>query len=223
MDQAIVHVVPTLHQYHAAAPGYGFDALTGVLERLRPDVLLVELTEGAARARRPQTVKREYQNSVFPYAQRHGVPLVGMEPDEDELFVELATRAFEAEREARERWPRRHAENEQADRLLFDGLFAACGSPAAFDTEEVERLIQGKHARDAELLGAACQESWERWNAHCAQAIAAAAQRHPGCRLLALAGIEHTCRLRPRLASLAQADGSWSLAPRLGQLEGFRA
>ena len=54
--KATNHVVPTLHQYHAAAPGYGFDALTRVLEDLRPDVLVLELTERALRERRPQVV-----------------------------------------------------------------------------------------------------------------------------------------------------------------------
>lgn len=218
MNQAIVHVVPTLHQYHAAAPGYGFDALTGVLQALRPDVLVVELTESAVRTRRPQLVKREYPQSVFPYAQRHGVPMVAMEPDEDHLFSELATRAFEAEQQFRARWPQRYAQNEAAIWAFFNGLFESAASPAAFDSEEVDRFIERKHARDNELFGAPYRDAWERWNEHLARTIARIAQAGAHRRIVALAGIEHGYWLRPQLDRLAGSSGTWLLAPRLAEL-----
>lgn len=214
MDQAIVHFVPTLHQYHAAAPGYGFDALTAVLEALRPDVLVVELTQRAASHRRPQTVKREYQNSVFPYVEQRGIPMVPMEPDEP-LFTELVTQSVEAEHRFRERWPARHAEYEHSVMNLLQHLLTSCDSPAAFDSEQTDRLIERKHATDNELFGAACKDAWERWNEHFAQTIAQAARTHAGQCIVALAGFEHGYWLRPRLHALAQADGTWSLAPRL--------
>jgi hypothetical protein len=214
MQKGIVHVVPTLHQHHAVAAGYGFDALTQLLERLRPDVLVVELTESAARTKRPQRVKREYQNSVFPYAQRHAVPMVAMEPGEP-MFDEFATRSLEAEQQFRERWPARYAEYERGVMDFLHDLLQSCDTPAAFNAEAVDRRFEQKHARENELFGADYRESWDRWNEHFAQAIAATAQAYPGQRVAALAGLEHSYWLRRRLVELAQADATWSLAPRL--------
>jgi hypothetical protein len=214
MDKGIVHVVPTLHQHHAAAPGYGFDALAQLLERLRPDVLVVELTESAVRTRRPQRVKREYQQSVFPYAQRCAIPMVAMEPGEP-LFDEFASRSLEAEQRVREQWPTRYAQYERDAMDFLHELLRSCGSQGAFNAEDVDRRFEEQHARQNELFGAEYRESWDRWNEHFAQTIAATAQTHARRRLVALAGLEHSYWLRRRLDELARADGTWSLAPRL--------
>jgi hypothetical protein len=214
MDKGTVHVVPTLHQYHAAAPGYGFEALTKVLEHLRPHVLVVELTDSALRSKRAQPVKREYQKSIFPYAERHAVPMVAMEPGEP-LFDEFATRSFEAEQQFRERCPARYAEYERSVIDFFQDLLQSCDGPHAFNSERTDRLFEDKHARENELFGADYRERWNRWNEHFAQTIVATAQGYPGRRIAALAGLEHGYWLRRRLAELAPADGAWSLAPRL--------
>jgi hypothetical protein len=216
MGKGIVHVVPTLHQHHAAAPGYGFDALTQLLERLRPEVLVVELTESAVRTRRAQRVKREYQLSVFPYAQRHAVPLVAMEPGEP-VFDEFATRSLEAEQQFRERSPARYAEYERGVMDFLHELLQSCDTPAAFNAEQVDRRFEEKHALENELFGAEYRDSWNRWNEHFAQTIAATARSHPASRVVALVGLEHSYWLRRRLGELAPADGTWSLAPRLSE------
>jgi hypothetical protein len=215
MDQAIVHVVPTLHQYHAAAPGYGFDTLTRVLEHLRPDVLVVELTDSALRQRRPQRVKQEYQNCVFPYLERHGIDAVAMEPGEP-LSSELVERGLEAEKLYQSLWPERYVQYERATIDAFQALLRSWDSPAAVNSERTDQALQEKHARESELFGPDYKQTWDRWNELFAQTIAATAQRHGGRRVVALAGVEHSYWLRERLQVLAASSGRWSLAPRLG-------
>lgn len=221
MGQATVHLVPTLHQYHAAAPGYGFDALTKVLEGIRPHVLVVELSAAALANRRPQRVKQEYQHSVFPFLERHGLPAVAMEPGEP-LFSELVGQGLEAERRLQARAPQRHADWQRSVGATFQSLLRSWKSPAAVDSLHTDEVLQAKHARENELFGAGCRDAWDRYNEHFAQAIAATAQAHPGRRVVALAGVEHGWWLRPRLHALAAAAG-WSLAPRLGERTKARA
>lgn len=212
--QATIHVVPTLHQYHAAVPAYGFDALTRVLDDLAPDVLVLELTERALRERRPQVVKQEYQNSVFPYLARRAIPAVAMEQDEA-LAEDFVTQGLEAEQRFRQAWPRRHAEYEHGMRDLFDRLLRSWDSPAAVNSARSDGLVEEKHEREAELFGAGYRDSWDRWNDHFAQAIATTARANPGRRVVVLAGFEHGYWLRRRLRELQAAGAAWTLAPRL--------
>lgn len=212
--KATIHVVPTLHQYHAAAPGYGFDALTRVLEDLGPDVLVLELNERDLRERRPQVVKQEYQNSVFPYLERRGIPAVPMEPDEA-LWEEFVTQGLEAEQRFRQAWPQRHEEYERGVRDLFGELLRSWDSPAAVNSARGDRVVEDKHARENEMFGAAYRDSWDRWNEHFAQTIVRTAEQHPGKRVVALAGFEHGYWLRRRLRELEVAGTAWTLAPRL--------
>ncbi len=216
MKQAIVHVVSTLHRYHAAAPGYGFDTLTRVLEHLGPDLLVVELTDSALRQRRPQPAKQEYQQCVFPYLERHGIAAVAMEPGEP-LFTELVGQALEAEQLYQSLWPELHAQYQRSTVEAFQALLRSWDSPAAVNSERTDQALREKHARENELFGPKYQDTWDRWNEHFAQAIAGAAERHDGQCVVALAGVEHGYWLRSRLQALAAGSGRWSLAPRLGQ------
>lgn len=215
---AIVHIVPTLHQYHAATPGYGFDVLTRVLEELAPDVLVLELTDSALRLRRPQRVKREYQQCVFPYLDRRGIPAVAMEPGEP-LYSELVEQGLEAEQLYQSLWPQRYAQYELSVVDAFQRLLRSWDCAAAVDSARTDQALQEKHQRENELFGAKYQDTWDRYNEHFAQTIAATAQGRPGQRVVALAGVEHGYWLRPRLHALAQASGTWALAPRLGDME----
>lgn len=214
LAKATIHVVPTLHQYHAAAPGYGFDALTRVLDDLSPDVLVLELTERALRERRLQVVKQEYQNCVFPYLERRAIPAVAMEPDEA-LWDEFVTRGLEAEQRFRQAWPERHAEHERGVWDMFGELLRSWDSPAAVNSARSDRAVEDKHARENAMFGAAYQDYWDRWNEHFAQSIVRTAQAHPGKRVVALAGFEHAYWLRRRLHELEAAGVAWTLAPRL--------
>lgn len=211
---AIVHVVPTLHQYHAAAPGYGFEALAAVLEDLKPDVLAVELTERDLRERRPQVIKQEYQHCVFPYLDRHALPAVALEPPR-ERWEEFVASGFAAEQQFKRAFPARYAEYEREVWALFDELLAGWRSPAAVNSAQTDRLLEAKHARENGLFGPAYADQWERWNEHMAQVLAGAAGQHPGQRIVALAGVEHSYWLRRRLRELGAATGACTVAPRL--------
>src|SRR5689334_1026619 len=65
-----VIVLSTLHQFHEQSKYYSFAMLSELIEKLRPDVLAVELTPADLASRREQKVKQEYQRSVFPLAER---------------------------------------------------------------------------------------------------------------------------------------------------------
>lgn len=214
LAKASIHVVPTLHQYHLAAPGYGFDALTRVLDDLRPDVLVLELNERALRERRPQVVNQEYQNCVFPYLERRPIPAVAMEPGQA-LWEEFVTHGLEAEQRFRQASPEQHAQYEREVRDLFGEMLRSWDSPGAVDSARSDRLMEARHARENAMFGADYRGYWDRWNEHFAQAIVRTAESNPGQRVVALAGVEHGYWLRRRLHELQAAGAAWTLAPRL--------
>src|SRR5689334_20822180 len=67
-----VIVLSTLHQFHEQSKFYSFAALSQLIEKLRPDVLAVELTPADLASRKEQKVKQEYRRSVFPLADQRG-------------------------------------------------------------------------------------------------------------------------------------------------------
>jgi hypothetical protein len=78
--QTEVIVLSTLHQLHGETEGYSYEDLSNLIERLNPDVLAVELTTKDLESRRDQSVKQEYQESVFPLLEKHNYIVVPLEP-----------------------------------------------------------------------------------------------------------------------------------------------
>ena len=65
-----VIVLCTLHQMHEQAASYSYADLSATVERLRPDILAVELSEADLKDRVEQKTKREYQNNVYRLLRR---------------------------------------------------------------------------------------------------------------------------------------------------------
>jgi hypothetical protein len=87
-NRAQVIVLCTLHQFHETSPSYSFAELSRIVERLKPDVLAVELTPTDLASRREQKVEQEYHRSIFPLLDAHGYVAVPLEPPEP-LFSQL--------------------------------------------------------------------------------------------------------------------------------------
>jgi hypothetical protein len=200
-----VVVLCALHQMHEKADFYSYADLSAAIERLQPDILAVELTEGDLKGKVEQKTKREYQSSVYPLLQRHAwisVPLEPSEPRRSELISLLR----QAEESLRQSAPQRDEAFDAYTDALFKYLFSEWHSAADVNASWADRLFAVKHQFQSAIYGPKEEEGWEGWNQHFLQQILGAAKQNPGKRIVVIVGVEHGYWLRGHLRGQAGID-----------------
>ena len=151
-DAGVV-VLSTLHNLHENSKYYSFETLARTIERIRPDVIVVELTPADLASRRKQKVKTEYERAVFPVADKHGYKLVAMEPAPAK-FAELVGFVQSSEKELRDNSPQKAEAFSAYSDALYEYLFRKWDSPLAVNSTETDALFEVKHAYQNKLFGA---------------------------------------------------------------------
>ncbi len=193
-----VAVVCTLHQFHEETPGYSYADLKAAVERLHPDVLAVELTPTDLAAKKPQKIKREYQNAIYPLLESHQWKAVAMEP-EGETSRKLIASVREAEASFASEFPQKNEVAELYSDTLFSYLRTRWHSAADVNSRSTDDSYAVKHAFQEKLYGQKEAEGWEGWNQHFLERIMEAAKANPGKRIVVTVGAEHGYWLREHL------------------------
>ncbi|HEX6880365.1 MAG TPA: hypothetical protein VF135_08385 [Terriglobales bacterium] len=193
-----VVVLSTLHQFHEQTPGYSYEDLKIAIERLRPDVLAVELTPTALAAKTPQKIKREYQNAIFPLLESHKWKAVAMEP-EGVTSQKLIAAIREAEESLGREFPQKSETADLYSDTLFSYLRARWHSAADVNSRCTDDSFAVKHAFQEKLYGPKEAEGWEGWNLYFLDRIMEAASENPGKRIVVTVGAEHGYWLREHL------------------------
>ena len=193
-----VVVLCTLHQFHEEVAGYSYADLKREIERLRPDVLAVELTPSDLAARKPQKIKREYQEAVYPLLHAHKWKAVAMEP-EGERSQKLIAAIREAETALSRDFPQKEETAQLYSDTLFEYLRTRWHSAADVNSAWTDDLFAVKHAFQEKLYGPKEEEGWEGWNRHFLERILDAAEANPGKRIVVTVGAEHGYWLREHL------------------------
>lgn len=194
-----VYVLSALHQLHDKTPYYSFDELTRIIDRIDPDVIVVELTPADLASRKEQVNKQEYQRSVFPLAEKRGYELVPMEPAEPK-FSEIVGVVRRSESALRTASPDKAAAFTIYANYLWEHLLNTWKSPADVNSAETDAMFAVKHGFQNELFGPEQKKGWEAWNRHFLDRITETARNNPGKRILVVVGAEHSYWLRSRLA-----------------------
>lgn len=188
-------VLATLYSRHAATPAYDVAALRRVIERIDPDVLVLDVTPQELARRQVHESKIEYVGAVFPYLAAVNRPVYPAEPDEP-LFTQITEplgRAF-ADLPA--------LTSEALDRYE-SGLFALLGgiwtSAEAVNDALTDQLMAAKARLTSEMIPAFAHGQ-AQWDAHTTARTLDALAAHPSARVLLLTGVENTWRIRPALA-----------------------
>jgi hypothetical protein len=193
-----VIVLCTMHQLHEEVSFYTYADLSSDIERLRPDVLAVELTPADLKAKTEQKNKREYQNSVYPLLQRHNWPTVALEP-EDPRRSELIGLTQAAERSSGQTSPQKSETFGIYVEGLYKYLLATWHSPADVNASWTDHLFAVKHQFQNSLYGSREEQGWEGWNQYFLSQIMVAAKQNPGKRIVVIVGAEHGYWLRAHL------------------------
>jgi pheromone shutdown protein TraB len=193
-----VVVLSTLHQFHSTNTNYSFEALAKTIERIKPDVLAVELTAKDLESRREQKVKIEYANSVFPLLDKYKYKTVALEPNEP-LYSELINLLKESNKENQEKFPQKVEAFSNYSNALYDYLFKYWTSIEAVNSSQTDALFEIKHNFQNSLFGEKEAKVWNDWNSYFLKQIKDSAAKNKGKRILVLVGAEHSYWLRKNL------------------------
>jgi len=193
-----VVVLCALHQLHEQAHFYTYADLSAAIERLHPDVLVVELTPADLKDKVEQKNKREYQNSVYPLLRQHNWATVALEP-EGQRRTELIGWLRGAEQELQKTSPQKDEAFDTYNDTLFKYLLSQWQSGADVNASWTDHLFAVKHSFQHGLYGPQEEQGWEGWNQYFLQQIIRAAKQNPGKRIVVIVGVEHGYWLREHL------------------------
>ena len=197
-EKAEVFVLATLHQFHAETKYYSFETLAEIIEKLRPNILAVELTPADLASRREQKTKQEYQKSIFPLIDKHRYATVPLEPAEPK-FSEIIALIRDSEKDLREKSPAKAEAFSLYNETLYDYLFKDWDSPLAVNSAQTDAFFEVKHNYQNALYGEKQKQGWESWNRHFLDKILETAKNRPGSRIVVTVGAEHAYWLRKNL------------------------
>lgn len=200
-----VVVLCTLHQMHEQTVFYSYADLSAAIEKLRPDVLALELSESDLKDRVEQKTKREYQNSVYPLLRRHPWITVAMEPA-DPRRSELIGLLRQSEESLQKSSPQKDEAFDTYTDTVFKYLLSEWHSAADVNSSWTDRVLAVKHQFQDAVYGPKEAEGWEGWNQNFLQQILGAAGQNPGKRIVVIVGVEHGYWLREHLRGQARVE-----------------
>ncbi|QPF73906.1 hypothetical protein G8A07_13915 [Roseateles sp. DAIF2] len=201
---AELFVISTLYSRHKLAPNYGLPALRRVVEAVKPDALVLDVTPTELRTRKVWPGKIEYLELIFPYLDATGAKAYASEPDEP-LFTELSGGAGRAYKAFGDGNPVGAKALDALKAAAYQALAAGWASAADVNSERTDRMIAGLRELEEGLVGGEVgrlQEQWDRHHAERLLEVLREAQR--GRRVLMLVGIESRYRV---LEALKAAGG----------------
>jgi hypothetical protein len=195
---AEIYILATLYQRHATTPAYSHDSLRQIVQRIKPDVVVLDVSPNELQAQTVHPSKAEYPEVIFPLVRSEQIRAYPGEPPEP-VFSEIVSqlgaelKRFQAESPA----------SAAADRAYTTASYAALAelwrSPADVNGRVTDALLHARRGYQDRLAGAKVAEAWQRWNDHAAGMVRTAATEHPGKRVLVLIGVENCGLLRATL------------------------
>ena len=184
-----VFVVSTLYKKHETTPSYDLPTLRALIERLDPDVFVLDVTPTELRERSVWPGKVEYVQVVFPMIDARGATAYASEPAEP-LFAELSGPSTAAHVALEKERPAVRAALRELDTATYAALAVHWRTPEAVHDALTDRVIGANRDLKNRLVGPVAETNQRRWNEHHAQRLLEAAARHPGQRIVMLVGIE---------------------------------
>jgi hypothetical protein len=202
-DKSEVFVVSTLYSRHKRAPAYGLPVLRRVIDAVRPEVLVLDVTPTELRTRKVWPGKVEYTEVIFPYLDATGVMAYGSEPDEA-LFKELTGSAGQSYKAFNEGNPQGAKALDALKSATYEALASGWASAADVNSDKTDRMVAALREIEEGLVGDNVARVQAEWDRHHADRLLDVVGRHPGKRVLMLVGIESRYRV---LQALASAQG----------------
>ncbi len=197
-----VFVVSTLYARHRQVPAYDLPALRRVIEAVKPQAFVLDVTPTELRTRKVWPGKVEYVEVIFPYLDASGAAAYASEPDEP-LFQQLTGATGQAYKTFGERNPSGAKALDAMKEAAYQAMASTWAAAADVNSEKTDRLVAGLRALEEGLVGDSIARVQIAWDRHHADRLRDALRAHPGQRVLMLVGIES----RYRVLQALKADG----------------
>lgn len=195
-----VFVMATLYARHRQVPSYDLATLRRILEAVRPEVLVLDVTPTELRTRKVWPGKVEYVDVIFPYLDATGISAYGSEPDEA-LFKQLTGSAGQTYQAFKARNPAGAQALDALRQATYQALAASWKTAADVNSIKTDRLVAALRELEEGLVGENVADVQQQWDRHHAARLRDAVQAHPGKRVLMLVGIESRYRVLQQLRS----------------------
>jgi hypothetical protein len=191
-------ILGVLHSFHNQVPSFSLEHLQSAIEKIKPDVLCVELMQSEVISDKKQSYKIEY-NVILPYAKKNSVKVVGLDPEEP-LFSKMVDSYIENQKGFAKRSPSESKIQDIYQTQLFDFLIKEHWT-SIDKTQSVitNTLFQLKHRFQEELMGQEEKNGWNKFNEYYANIISTEAKKNPGKIVLVTIGLEHVYWLKTNL------------------------
>ena len=208
-----VLVLSTLHNYHAEVSCYGFEVFREILSALAPEALFVEVADEHLRARKSESVKREYPEVVYPLLDElpsttaHALEPSGAVREQLIETMTAAAKVFQAKPE--------YAKFEVGVYGWWRELVSTWKAAADVNSERTDESVRAKQEFQKPLYPAEYSGAWDEWNQYFLTRIIEVLDRTKPKTAVVLVGVEHSYWLRLRLArrsDLTLIDANATLA-----------
>jgi hypothetical protein len=193
-----VFVISTLYARHRQVPAYDLAALRRVIDAIRPDVLVLDVTPTELRTRKVWPGKVEYTDVIFPWLDAARATAYGSEPDEA-LFKQLTGAAGDSYKAFNEQNPAGAKALDTLKQATYQALFSGWKSAADVNSDRTDHIVAGLREIEEGLVGGQAARVQRQWDEHHALRLGDAVRAHPGRRVLMLVGIESRYRVMQEL------------------------
>lgn len=181
-----VYLLGSLHALHGREPEFDYRKLARLVEVLRPDVLVLEVTPKELEKRSETRGRPEYPNAIWPYLESRRLIVVAMEPDEP-LYGELVGNASQAFQEFGKNSPEQAAFLKSYKESLDQVLMRYWTNPGETQNDHTADLTAALARLQELLVGGKFEETQKRWDEYMVGKSVAAIREHPRARILVMA------------------------------------
>jgi len=200
---AEVYVLATLYRRHAAIPAYSHDTLRALIKRIRPTVVVLDVSPREFRDQTVHPSKAEYPEVIFPLVHEQGYRAYAGEPDEPQ-FTEIVAGLGRQLRAFRTEHPDLARIDEAYETATLAALTQVWTTPADVNGALTDQLLMARRHYQDRVAGPEVAKAWRRWHDHAVMMVRRAARENPGQRILVLLGVDNCARLRPALRGLPE-------------------
>jgi len=200
MDTTIVIILGVLHSFHNSVPSYSLEKLESALHKIKPDIILAELTQSEIDSAKSQTFKIEY-GIILPYAKKNKISVLGLDPEEP-LFSKMVDPYIKNQKDFPKKFPLESKTQDVFQSQLFDFLIKEHWvSISKTQSDTTNDMFKLKHRFQEELMGIEEKNGWNSFNQYYSDKISEVAKKSPGKTILVTIGIEHVYWLKEKLSS----------------------
>jgi len=200
---AEVYLIGTLYQRHDQVPAFSADVLRRVILAIKPDVLVLDVTPDELAKKVVHPSKIEYTRTVFPLLAGQPFVVYPAEPAEP-MFTEIVSGLTARLRQWEQQDPAAAATYKRTERALFGVLIPYWNTASRVQNDVTAEALASLAGTQEMLVGDVLKTANARWDKHTADAVVAAAAKHPGTRILVLTGIRNRPHVKAHLAGAPQ-------------------